>query len=260
MKKIILLFSILLCTISVQAQHPGNYVQLLIGKNVTIIADSPFALKYGYMGFSLDEGGSQTYGKVYSELAGKKFKVVDIKANERYPNNYLIKLEGDGKYVYYKYNSKLSDPYFFDVEGGIELPAEYYAEKVTKKVDDDGTITYTSIRTGGMVVIKTIHPEAGTSYGFSCFVFSDNLYGYGDDRWFFISLDNKKIILKEDASIEVDVMSGQFRYNPVFILKDEELAQLKEQTIRLYGVNETVERCSEGEALKGLLNYMETLK
>lgn len=143
MKKIILVFALLLSLSTIAQNFPYRKIELLIGKEVQIEPLNESQLKYtgGYQGFSTDVSGIYAYqeGRANtitkpSAFADRIFKVESIESNPIDKDVLMLKLQDNkGEIIYYKYKQDSLTP--FKILGGIILPEDYYCQYINETTD-----------------------------------------------------------------------------------------------------------------------------
>ena len=159
--------------VSAQESFPYKRPELLLGKTVTIKKNYFEGNMGKYKNFYAEKNMMKNYkGKVFLDkeiLEGRKFKVTGF---ERLHGEYQegwswIELEEipAGEKLYYRYKDGNLMGYYFDVEGGLDLPADFYCDYIDfesvsnygKKISHNTTVSY-------MKLIKEIAPTGKASY------------------------------------------------------------------------------------------------
>lgn len=175
MKK--LLFGIFfVCSLSVSAQEsfPYKRPELLLGKTVTIKKNPFEGLTGKYQEFYAEKSIMKPYKKerfLEKEIMeGRKFKVTGFeRLHGEYKEGFSwVQLEdiATGEKLYYRYSDGNLMNYYFDVEGGLDLPADFYCDYIDfesassygKTISHNTTVSY-------MKLIKEIASTTGkTTY------------------------------------------------------------------------------------------------
>lgn len=262
MKKLSLLFAILFSLFVKAQDYPGKMPQLLLNKEVTMVVNDMIK-KYGYNNFYKDSKANEYYaGKTavpYEKLMNRAFKVTEVK-----PHNsdrfYLITITDDTETIYFKYDSKYASEYYFEVKGGLELPADFYADKVKKTVSEElGEVSFESDKVSGLDFTKTIYEDAGIGYTLGVVVPCKEYHI--DAKKVTLNLSDGNVITKTTDAISVTVSGSNFVYLATLLLNDKELELLKNSPI----IRKTIEddcttTLSDGKVLQGMINYIITLK
>lgn len=231
MKKcIIFAISILSFFLAAAQDHVGTQTQLLLNKELRVRELNPKIQKHGYSYFLTtpevnykniykNDGNDQT---PYNELVGKVFKVSEIIP---YKENFMLKLENtETGTLYFKYSTKFSTDFHFDVIGG--LPTDFYCGKLEIK-DNGGSKALFSPAMRGARLIKETSGKP---------VISIRAVVWGDKAevnktGMIITLENGKVISKPVSAVDVAAESGGFRYSTVAQLTNEEVKLLTESPI-----------------------------
>jgi len=140
MKKIILVFALLLSLSGFAQNYPGNNPDLLTGKTVKVLPLKESLQSYGFRGFFKDAELQKNYKKSgattpYKVLVGKEFKVTAIERYKKPLKNdvrYRLVLDNaETGTLYYDYDEVSSVEYPFEVIGGLEFPADHFCSLVT---------------------------------------------------------------------------------------------------------------------------------
>ena len=131
---LVLLFSVL--AIAQEEKKPEIFPykrpELLVGKTVKIrpLTDEEIEKEKGYANFFENEDLDVYHevGRFKSDpkfLENRVFKVVS--SNPKFPE--ILKLEAeDGEVIYYWLKSNYPDYYYFEVEGGLDFPNDFYCD------------------------------------------------------------------------------------------------------------------------------------
>jgi hypothetical protein len=147
MRRITLIITLLFSFIATAQDYPGTRPELLLNKQVKIIPPTE-NLKDGYKGFYSKEilspldmyAENASFRTKIEALQGRTFKVVAVTPfEESGSKKYKIKLEdtANSEIVYYQYDTYAEEmqTYVFEVEGGIDFPADYYKDYITTTKD-----------------------------------------------------------------------------------------------------------------------------
>ena len=236
MKKIIVVFALLLSLSAAAQNFPYRNIELLIGKEVQIIPLNETELKYsaGYKDFSTDVKGIYTYqegGSVVtkpSALVDRVFKVESIESNPISTGASMLKLkDSKGEIIYYKYKQDFPTP--FNVLGGVVLPDDYYCQYIKETTDKftreqtfvckkNYTFELTKSKKG-KVVKYTLYLETS----------KDERLGVG--KGVTILLENNKRIEKPTVLVKTDGALKSPHYSAIFELTPADIALLKDNKI-----------------------------
>ncbi|KGO78721.1 hypothetical protein Q763_17180 [Flavobacterium beibuense F44-8] len=148
---LVLLFSVL--AIAQEEKKPEIFPfkrpQLLVGKTVTIrpLTDEEIEKEKGYAYFSSDRLGIHTYHEIDNDrsdpksLENRTFKVVST--HPKYHNRLVLEAE-DGEVIYYRLLEGYPKYYYFEVEGGLEVPNDFYCDYFDSGVEDENLINLTA--------------------------------------------------------------------------------------------------------------------
>jgi hypothetical protein len=238
MKKIILLFTILLCTTFYAQNYPGKSIELLSGKKLKVLPISLALQKYGYRGFYKDENlkkiykDNNSYSSEYLSLVDKIFSVVGF---EPYKNilgtdkfKLILQNEEIGK-IYFDYDPVYNSSFVFEVVGGLTFPENYFCQYITESTDKfSGDIKYRSEDSEGISFVKFIENNTAKIYiSISVVGLTLNVGKTG----LILLLENNKRIEKPDALIDVKVKSSSWSYSAFVELNSKDLDLLKENKI-----------------------------
>lgn len=159
MKKIILVFALLLSFIAVAQNFPGEKIELLSGKNLKVLPLSEASQKYGYRDFYTDVGLENVYKEEksttpYNALVGKEFKVISYEPYQGYKeikHKLLLENPETGK-LYFDYSSKYSFNFPFEVIGGLIYPEGFFCDLIVKESASSSTSYTTPIEEGSYIV------------------------------------------------------------------------------------------------------------
>ncbi|WP_417368792.1 hypothetical protein [Flavobacterium beibuense] len=132
---LVLLFSVL--AIAQEEKKPEIFPfkrpELLVGKTVTIrpLTDKEIKIQKGYHNFYKDKYNIHTYHEIGFETSDPKslenrvFKVVSSDPND----TVKLTLEAeDGEVIYYRLLAGYPKYYYFEVEGGLDVPNDFYCD------------------------------------------------------------------------------------------------------------------------------------
>ncbi|KGO78574.1 hypothetical protein Q763_17725, partial [Flavobacterium beibuense F44-8] len=112
---------------------PFKRPELLVGKTVTIrpLTDKEIKIQKGYHNFYKDKYNIHTYHEIGFETSDPKslenrvFKVVSSDPND----TVKLTLEAeDGEVIYYRLLAGYPKYYYFEVEGGLDFPNDFYCD------------------------------------------------------------------------------------------------------------------------------------
>ncbi len=171
MKKLILcilfLFSLM---VSAQESFPYKRPELLLGKTVTIKKNYFEGLTGKYQGFYAEKSIMKPYRKERfldkEVMEGRKFKVTGFERlhGGNQEGFSWIELEeiATGEKLYYRYSDGNLMGYYFDVEGGLDLPADFYCDYIDfESVSNYGKTISHNTTVAYMKLIKEIAPTTG---------------------------------------------------------------------------------------------------
>ncbi|MNK21294.1 hypothetical protein D3C87_395480 [compost metagenome] len=247
MKKIIVVFALLLSLSAIAQNFPERRPQLLIGKELKVTPFKITEYEKGYKKFYSDIEMRKTYLEKdkYSsftpveQLEGRVFKVTAVEASDPTEKNYsrlTLVDETKGETLYYKYDRRFEKNFHFEVVGGLKLPADLYCDFITEKKDKfTDEIIYSSELLQGMVFTK-IKKGAGAKYFISVSDYKEEQYL--GKKGVIILLENNKRIDRPDVVIEVGPESKYgFSHSATFELTLKEVNLLidnKMTDVRLY--------------------------
>ncbi len=246
MKKLILLFALMISSLNYAQNFPENDIQLLENKELKVLEKDVTLQKYGFEGFYTDEALKKkfdlnnSYNSKYESLVGKVFKVISY---EPYKNligkdKFKLKIENaETGILYFDYDPRFEHSFPFEVIGGLTLPADFYCKKI--KIETDKFTGETKSNTDyseGISILKVEKDKTITIY------LSINTTGSTlnvGKEGLILLLENNKRIEKPEARIDAKVnTSGKgYVYNAFVRLTPEDIKLLKENNItdaRLY--------------------------
>lgn len=259
MKKI-LLITLILIAFNAQAQFPGKHPEILLNKDVRVIPLSQTLQSLGYREFHKNDKMKILDKPIKHEiLAGKNFKVSDVKTYENYGSSkYILKLESSDKTVfYYDYDPKYDFKYQLEVIGGLQLPEGFYCEDIATETDKfTGAIRKSSPTYQGIYFLKTT-----TKNGTSIYYLSVNKNGSTPKigaTGLYLLLTNGQKLEKPATPIDVKVNNdgSGYTYNAFIRLTESDIKLLIENQItdiRLYVFDGTI---TKGEILSEYLKCL----
>ncbi|MFL9836956.1 hypothetical protein ABS768_05560 [Flavobacterium sp. ST-75] len=140
---LVLLFSVL--AIAQEEKKPEIFPfkrpELLVGKTVTIrpLTDEEIKTQKGYHNFYKDKYHRHSYHEIGFETSDPKslenrvFKVVST--HPKYNNKLTLEAE-DGEIIYHDLLENYPEHYYFEVEGGLDVPNDFYCDYFDRGVDD----------------------------------------------------------------------------------------------------------------------------
>lgn len=234
MKKIIVVFALLLSLSAIAQNFPEKRPELLLGKELKVKPLKENKKGEGYEYFYSDPKMRDSYlrEKVYFSvtpaggLVGRVFKVTAVDADPERKGKARLTLvdQTKGETIYYSYLSYLKHDFYFEVIGGLKLPTDLYCDFITEKKDK---FTGETIYTTELLYLKTftkIKKGAGAKYYMS--ISDYNKEEYLGKKGVIILLENNKRIDKPEVVIEVSPDGDRgFRYTATFelTLKDVNL-------------------------------------
>jgi len=257
MKNIITIIAFAFGLAAAAQQMPEKRSMLALDHEVKIRPLTTMQLKYdgGYSDFYTDERCTYVYEKGIQNstkpeaLLGKVFKIVNIK--DKGDKYYILKLEGNGTTLYYKYKSGL--PADFDVLN-LTLPEDYYCDfvtqeniaatkgkeywakeslyRVSKRIENG--------RTSYAIILEISVDEANSGSGVS------------------ITLENGAKIEKPKAFVKIDSVRVTPKYTAIIILTANEVKLLEENKITNFRINnhEYPMYSGDGANLKGIMGCL----
>jgi hypothetical protein len=262
MKKIIVVFALLLSLSAIAQDFPGKYIDLLLDKDVKV---KELKGKYAIIGYEFyiqpEFGNENIYaplegkGKTNPEaVVGRQFKVEKIIDNSKFDVGYYwIKLTDGKETLYISYNVKSDYKFPFTVIGGLKLPADFYCDYVTERTDKfKGEIIFTG-KLEAISFLK-VKKEAGAKYYMSINAPLDNKVG---KKGVIVLLTGNKRI--EKPNLEFQILGDQNKhYNATFELSLKELNLLIDNTITDTRVGTYDSEIENGVQLKGILDCLIT--
>lgn len=261
MKKILLLFFILLINHIYGQNFPYDKPELLIGKIVTV-DDSELYKKIDYHNFIKKFNKSKrTYSKFnnkpfvknvvksdYNKLVDKEFTVVNVfKLDEI--DKYILELNNNEiGTLFYEYNSKYESSFELIVKDGLNLPEGFLCNQITIDKDKFEDITRYSIpfNPEEIYLLKIIFNNQTKL--FLDIKVKGNTLNIGE-KGVFILLENGEKIIRQNESIDVESYvnrySSGWKYSTIIELNEEEIESLKKfkiTDVRLYIYDETISK------------------
>lgn len=244
MKKLLLLTTILISSISFGQNFPAESVNLLLNKTVKPIALEKAMQQYAYKNFytkfdtlskKLDKFPNNyhifpkgTLQSDYDKLVGQEFKVVKIyeqnetlSSNER--KNYVLKLQNnDIGTVFYDYDSEYDFNFELDVVGGLQLPEGFYCKDIKTTTDKfNGEVTSRSDYSDGISFIKVTKDKISNIY--MAINESGQTLNVGK-KGLILLLENGKKIERPNAKIDVKAERSNYVYSAFIELSKAEIA------------------------------------
>lgn len=265
MKKLLLIATILISSITFGQNFPGERADLLLGKTVKTEELRVTLQRYAYKNFyikfdtvSKKLNKSKDYDRIfpkggdrsdYNKLVGKEFKVVKIHEQiQPYSDKnryYVLELKSDELgTVYYDYDSKYEHNFELEVVGGVEMPEGFYCKDITTKTDKfNGEVRSSSEISEGIKFLK-VDRKDGTSTVYMRITEPGKTLNVGI-KGVTLLLENGNRIEKPNAEIEVQSVTGaNYAYTAFFELTKQDIKLLIENPItdnRLYIYDGTVE-------------------
>lgn len=154
MKKFILIItSFISFAAAAQESFPYKRPELLMGKTVTVLPIGQYAIAQQYKKFYSGKSLSKYYnGKPEiskTDMESRKFSVLAVEPNRTKKDfeDYWVTLKdvATGETLYYLYGKKTKSrsEYYFEVEGGLTLPSDFYCDYIDEMKMPDGTFRYT---------------------------------------------------------------------------------------------------------------------
>lgn len=236
MKKIIVVFALLLSLSAIAQDFPYRNIELLIGKEVQIIPLNESELKYtkGYEDFSIDIKGRNIYernGGLFvtkgEALSDRIFKVESIESNPIYDNVSMLKLkDSKGEIIYYKYKQDSLTP--FKILGDIVLPEGYYCQYIEETTDKfTGEQTFKVNREYMYELTKS---KKGKTVKYTLYLeYSVDKFTTG--KGVIILLENNKRIEKPNLPVKMNDLKRTPHFSAIIDLTPDDIALLKENKI-----------------------------
>lgn len=154
MKNFILLFALFITLyVSAQEHFPYKRPELLVGKKITIVPIGQNAIAQSYKRFYTEKNLSKYYNGnpdiPKTAMESRKLSVLAVEPNrtEKDFEDYWVTLKdlATGETLYYLYSkeTKSRREYYFDVDGGLMLPPDFYCDYIEEMKMPDGTFKYT---------------------------------------------------------------------------------------------------------------------
>ena len=225
---LVLLFSVL--AIAQEEKKPEIFPykrpQLLVGKTVKIrpLTDEEIEKEKGYANFFENEDMDVYHevGRFKSDpksLENKVFKVVS--SDPKFPG--ILKLEAeDGEVIYYWLKENYPKYYYFEVEGGLDVPNDFYCDYFDTGVENDDLIFLSAdgledyalvlLRSGGTfetmekdVVMLTMEIPSKENMGLTVIF----------DNGAKLELPNKPLIVSRKGndrrSVSIEIVSNEYK-------------------------------------------------
>ncbi|RWW99704.1 hypothetical protein [Flavobacterium cerinum] len=261
MKKIIVVFALLLSLSAIAQDFPGKRPELLLGKEVKVKALSGIASSLGYVGFYTDPKLKNIYEQTSFEtkaeaIFGRQFKVENVEKTESAELSKLTLKDDKDEILYFKYNSSSEYYYPFTVVGGIKYPADFYCDYIDEKTDKfSGKSTFTTSNTEGVFFYKVKNGAAAKYYMQVKALGKEQVAGKGA----IVLLKNNKRIDKPESVVEVTTnRAGSFIYTSTFELSLKEINVLIDSEITDVRVIKFDSEIKLSGMLKGMLDCLIT--
>lgn len=253
----------LLFTFAASAQFPGSKPELLLNKELKVL-DSNSPKEYGYRDFYKDHelekvyACCQRYNSKYEKLVNRTFKVTavePIKGVKSAGGKYFCLTLQEGKEtLYFKYDSEYEMSFPFEVIGGIELPADFYCERVLTRKNEELNYFFISEPSEGIVFYKA-KPDNMIINAVGITIPSDTPKPIG--KGVSITLENGHVIDYPDNEVEaIDNGLGGSAYRATIGLSDEEVELIKQYKIVKVSVNGIEAKVERGISHRGVFNCM----
>lgn len=261
MKKMFFLVIAFAFTCMHAQNYPGKKPELLIGKEVKVIAEPPIELGYQRFYTDLKMNNASVYKpeSAYSsfttkeELAGKTFKVLSVNRKAGVDETEIaLQLQGDaGLVLYYGYEDDFPYDFPFTVIGGLKVGKDFYCSYVSKV----NTTTYTTDGTDGVTFLKEKKNNITKYYVTLNVPGADSKAGKKNAV---IYMGTKKI---EKSNINVkseENTLGTYYYTAVFEITAADVELLKVNKITKTQLGKYTTNITEGEVLKGSVACLTT--
>ena len=262
MKKIIVVFALLLSLSAAAQNFPYRKIELLIGKEVQIKPLTEGQLKYtgGYEEFSTDVKGIYTYqeGKSVvtkpSALVDRVFKVESIESNPIDDDVSMLKLkDSKGEIIYYQYKQDFPTP--FNVLGGVVLPEDYFCQYIEETNDKSTGVQMFKVKRGHMYELTKSKKDKIVKY---TLYLETNAYPRDHDgKGVIILLENNKQIKKPTTPVKIKIKASCI-YTATFELTPADITLLKDNKIIDYRLfeNDGFISADGAEVFQGALQCM----
>ena len=262
MKKIIVVFALLLILSAIAQNFPYRNIELLIGKEVQIIPLNETELKYsaGYKDFSTDVKGIYTYQEGRSitvtkpsALADRVFKVESIESNPISTGASMLKLkDSKGEIIYYKYKKDSLTP--FKILGGIVLPENYYCQYIEESTDKSTGEQTFKVKNYAYELTKL---KKGKIIKYTIFLETTADMRGDDGKGVIVLLENNKRIVKPTVRVKLKMgITGS--YSATFELTPADIALLRDNKIIDFSLfeNDGFIHPDQAEVFQGALECM----
>ncbi|MDV6169542.1 hypothetical protein R1T16_13990 [Flavobacterium sp. DG1-102-2] len=267
MKKIMLLFALLLSINSFAQNYPGEKVELLVGKTIRVIPKDESLQKYGYTDFFKDPDFQKNYKKSgtstpYAELAGKEFKVVSFEnfiAGRSTKKTRLVLENPETGTLYFNYNSISPNTFPFEVIGGLEYPEGHFCSNIepvkAEPYEPGGKFYATKKRTDGVLLYGYKGQHENITFKIN--------YSTGEERFktvkqkgITLTFDNGEIISRPDDEVLPDSDGNNVLSASIMVLEAHKLKLIKEHSVVSIKVGKYEIKYKEGFALKEYIKCM----
>ena len=264
MKKITLLFALLIAFIANAQDQVGYKPELLIGKQVKILPIE-MATKHGYSGFYNDNELTETYpnGDMFTKfelLVDKVFTVVSVEPFlDFHTKCFKIAFESaDKTIIYFKYNPDDLLYYPLQVTGGITVPNDAFCDYI-KRLDFTTGVSYSTDPFEGISIEKTF-PEGRASY--YSFRIAEFFGGKPvNKKGVTVFFENGKKLSWPDYPVSAEYYSNtSFRYFVSPEITAKELELLKNNKITGLQIDVFKMDITQGQTIKGVVNCITAIK
>jgi len=214
--------------------HPGEHLELMIGKELKVKEKSENFKTYGFNDFYkspnrkqdniyLYEPEKRIFATPYDSLVGKTFKLISFEKDSNYVDYYFLKLENPQiGILFYNYHSKSSYDFddTFEVIGGFKLPLDITCkENITKEVDKfTKKVTYYS-----PILERLSYSKSGKSTYLSINVPGSTLNT--NEKGLILLLNDGSKISRPNEKISVSYSDG-YRYSAFILLSPIEIQRI----------------------------------
>ena len=174
MKKIIVVFALLLSLSAIAQNFPGKHTDLLLGREVKVKELKGTDAHIGYEFYTQPKfGKANVYALLPSKgntepeaVVGRQFKIEEVIDNSKFDKgHYWIKITDDKETLYISYDIESEYSFPFEVIGGLKLPADFYCNYITETIDKfTGVTTYATENQNGVVFYKIKKGAAAKYY------------------------------------------------------------------------------------------------
>lgn len=263
MKKIIVVFALLLSLSAAAQNFPYRKIELLIGKEVQIKPLNESQLKYtkGYDNFYIDIKGKNIYernGGLFvtkgDALSDRIFKVESIESNPVNKDVSMLKLQDSkGEIIYYQYEQDSLTP--FIILGDIVLPEGYYCQYIEETTDKfTGGQTFKVKRE---YIYELKKSKKGKTVKYTLYLETNAYPRDHDGKGVIILLENNKQIKKPTTPVKIKIKASCI-YTATFELTPADITLLKDNKIIDYRLfeNDGFISADGAEVFQGALQCM----